>query len=164
MVWSTKQRAGAKAQANGGSFETQFSATCTVSGIIVTRIPDSCRQVSSQRMIRIRSPFDWILTYRGRTALIDTKSTQESTFAHSGVDANQLKHLCAHEAHGAIAGYVIYLGEVNCVIFLEANYLLGKKGIRGSISHEDSQSLVLGKLSRFDATLIFGGSVGIKTL
>lgn len=166
-MWITKQRAGAKAQANGGSFENQFSNCCATSGITVTRIPDSCRQVSSQRMIRIRSPFDWILTYRGLTALIDTKTTQESTFAHSAIDWDQIEDLYAHEARGAIAGYVIALQEANRVIFLESGYLLTKQGIRGSISYDDRQAVVLGK-SRdygFRPELIFGGKlIGTETL
>lgn len=147
--------AGARAQSAGASFENLFQSLCRRQAITVTRIPDACRQVSSNRLIRVRSPWDWVLSWNSRTALIDTKTTQESTFAHSAIHRPQAKELCAHNLAGAIAGYVIWMRAPDRMIYVTGRTLLALSMTRGSISHIQEQVVDLGTSTASNLQAIF---------
>lgn len=113
----------------------------TSAGIRVTRLPDGCKQIGPGKLIRVRSPFDWILSFKGKTALLDTKTISGKTFPYSAIDDFQAHILYAHEMEGAIAGYVVEIRGENRIIFLKASQLMSKLGQRGSFKPEDGLDL-----------------------
>src|ERR1700677_1848263 len=139
-----RSRQGANAKAFGSLFEKLFLTTCRGNGIAVTKIPDGCKQVGRGGVIRVRTPWDWILTYNSRTAFIDTKTTHDAQFACSAIVEHQVLELSSHERAGALAGYVIWLRQTNRVFFMPASRLLFLMQAGGSFNEAHSAAIFLG--------------------
>jgi len=159
-----KVLAGRKAKHNGATFEAIFESACHRHGLTCTRIPDGCKQIGQQRLIRVKSPFDFVVSYNGKTALIDTKTVARSVFANSAIDPHQAIILSNHEHAGAIAGYVVYLRETSEVIFIPGSTLMASLNSRGSLSHNSGGLIPLGKLESIDLSRIFKTIDSIKTV
>lgn len=162
MVGSARRvRGGAEAKAYGAAFESLFEKMCNLNGVAVTRIPDSCKRVYDKqtrrtKLIQIKSPWDWVITYGGNTALIDTKTTQGETFTASMCVDHQIDELAAHNRLGGITGYVVWLRKFNLVYFLKTPLLLHLRNQGGSIEPRlDARAVLLGNYS-FDVKPIFG--------
>lgn len=145
---------GRKAQAQGAGFENLFFAACNFRGIACTRIPDSCKQLS-KKIVRIKSPFDWVISHKGRTALIDTKSLDQDTFPHSLIDPHQALTLVKHETQGDMAGYVIWLRKPDEVIYVPAHALCKAMQGPGSIKLEHPEITRLGSIKALDLRQLF---------
>lgn len=149
--------AGASSQRSGQSFENIFESMCAYVGAQCTQMPQGCRQ-AGRRLIRVKTPFDWIVTNKGVTALIDTKANNAASFPHSLIVFHQLKALIAHHRHGAPAGYVVGLRDVDTTLFIPADVLDNAYGVRGSISPQSPGCTILGTYSRFDIRKILRGT------
>lgn len=147
---------GIKSQAFGVLFESLFETACKARGVHVTRIPDGCRSVG-KKIIRVRTPWDWVLSYEGKTALIDTKTVSGRKFSYSGIVDHQMNELCYHAEQGTLGGYIIWLRQTDEVLFVRSNHLLKSYGQRGSFGLGDLKSDVLGYLRdrTFDIRKIF---------
>ncbi len=142
--------AGIKSQRAGASYESIFESMCTYSGIECTRIPSGCRQ-AGRRLIRVKTPFDWIISYRGLgSALIDTKSNDGQTFPNSLIVQHQVLILNQHERQGTPAGYVVGFRTLNVAVFIPARILYAAYGTRGSLRHDTTGVIQLGSYSRPD--------------
>lgn len=124
----------------------------------VTRIPDGCKQVrigGSLRLIRVTSPFDWIVTAKlgtqPITVLCDTKSTSKDAFPYSKINRAQVDELHKHAQNGILAGYVIEFRAARTVFFYPTLALLACKGV-GSIK---PGGIFLGSSQAFDARKIY---------
>lgn len=144
---------GGKSQAFGSLFETIFLKTCRSQGVAITRIPDGCRQVG-KRIIRVKTPWDWVVSYQNRTALIDTKTVNADVFIHSAITEHQVNELFNHERSGALAGYVIWLRLTNRVFFMPAYALMQALQAGGSFSESHVHATYLGT-NHFDIRPIF---------
>lgn len=153
-ISNQKRSAGLKAQAFGSLFEGIFETMAKNNGVGITRIPDSCKQVSALRLIRVKSPFDWVLTFENRTAVIDTKTSHQKKFPASQISEHQLKELLIHENKGAIAGYVIWLRKPHQVFFIPAKILRFYFENGGSFDHTHPEAIILGQES-FDVRHLF---------
>lgn len=141
---------GLAAKRQGSAFEEVFQRACQRSGVAVTRIPDGCKRVGPKRLIQVKSPFDWILTYQGKTVVIDTKSTANASFSNSGIDGHQVQEMLKHTG-----GYVVWLRLENQVIFVPATRLATLYGVRGSIGWRDAHCVPLGPCGNMDVRKIF---------
>jgi len=117
---STKRISGLVAKRQGQSFENIFETSCQYHGLAVTRIPDGCRQVHGGKLIRVKSPYDFTISYRGRSAMIDTKTQAGKTFPYARIDIDQARNLSQHERQGVTAGYVVWLRDIDSVVFIAA--------------------------------------------
>lgn len=149
---------GGKQKAFGNLFEELFYHACKkVPGLAVTRFPDGCKVVGPKKMIRVKTPCDWILTYGGVTALIDTKTTQGSSFHYSKIEAHQVNEMLTHQLSGGRSGYVIWLRKTDDVIFCNSHMLSQMMGRRGSIqAPQFGGTHFLGKSYQFRPKMIFG--------
>lgn len=141
------------AHANGELFEDLFLKTCKLQNIAVTRIPNGCRRINRTHMIPVKTPWDWVITYGSRTALIDTKCTLLGHFDCSKMKAHQIKELAMHERMGAVAGYLIWLRKVEKIFFMKASILT--ELTRGKVDHTHPQALLLGDHLSFDVKTLF---------
>lgn len=145
---------GGKSKAFGNMFEDMFQQNCRSNGVAITRIPDGCRQ-AGKHIIRVKTPWDWVLTYKHKTALIDTKTVNSDVFNCSLITEHQVRELHQHERLGAVAGYVIWLRESNRVFFIPAGALANEMKRVGSFSDAHPQAIYLGT-QMFDVRPIFG--------
>jgi penicillin-binding protein-related factor A (putative recombinase) len=108
----------------GSSFEDYFSDSVEAKGWAVTRIPDGCRQLNKFKIVRVKSPFDFLVTKApGISFYCDTKSINGERFAYSSINQDQIKKLIAIERCGHVAGYVVFFRTINKFIFLSASQL-----------------------------------------
>jgi penicillin-binding protein-related factor A (putative recombinase) len=143
-----KRLAGKLAQSRGKSFETLFQETCKIQGIAVTPIPNGCRNVG-RRIVRVKSPFDWVLGYNKRAAFIDTKTSGDKNFNHSKIKPHQLKALQNLSSSG-VAGYVLKINGK--IYFVDVSILAEtKKGESVKLDY----AVLLGSDFSFDARKIF---------
>lgn len=88
--------------------------------------------------------------------MLDTKTQDGSTFPFSKIDEDQVLALLPHEKHGVPAGYVVWLREINQVIFIAAGFLQDAIGKRGSFRADSQYVKLLGSVETFSPTKIFG--------
>jgi hypothetical protein len=146
-------------QAIGKSFEDIFKKSCLLSAVACTRIPDGCRDLG-HTLIRVKTPWDFVLTCESKTALIDTKTTYSGSFPHSLLKEkeHQVQALYAHERAGAIAGYVIWFRSAHKVAFFPAFALMDALDKRGSFTPDHPFAVPMGS-DMFDVRTIFTGRV-----
>lgn len=159
MVKTSRRIGGIKAKAYGQMFEDLFEMTCRKSGMALTSVPDSCKRLSQTKLIQVKSPFDWVLTHRGRTAVLDTKTTEHDTFSRSDISEHQVKELLIHEVAGGLGGYVVWFRKRNEVVFFPASLLdriLKKTEMNNALlSSQNSCAMLLGSGATFDLVKIF---------
>lgn len=142
--------AGKRAQRNGADFEAIFDWACTSQGIAITRIPDGCKQLPN-KLIRVKSPFDWVLSYNNKTAIIDTKTIDNNSFPHSKIDSFQVGELIKHP----ISGYIVWLRDINDVLYIPAHTLNTGLFIRGSITNLTPNTISIGPIEHMNVKAIF---------
>lgn len=150
---AAKSLSGRKAQRHGQMFENLFRSNLFRARMAFDRMPDGCRVVGKGRMIRVRTPYDWIVTHEGRSAFLDTKSFDSDRLMPSNIEAHQLKALTAQANAGALAGYVIWFRPSDVVAFASATDL-SRIVINGKGVHA-SELKALGTSRAFDPRLIF---------
>jgi hypothetical protein len=149
----TRRLAGARAKAIGASFEGMFERWCQRDLVTCTRMPDGCKQIGPRRIIRVTTPWDYVLTHRGTSALIDTKTTAAKAFSHSMIKEHQVQEMFRHHNSGAKAGYVIWFQASDRIIFVPVSDLLRRMSAVGSIS--DIAGTHLGSASDLYPSRIF---------
>lgn len=154
-----KQRQGAVANSFGKLFERLFDLGCrrikSFQVVAITRMPDGCRVVGRNKLMRVKTPFDWIVTFNGLSVFVDTKTTLEDSFAHSKIEPHQVNEMAKHEAAGTRAGYVIWLRKTDVVFYIGACALQTLMKTRGSIEPSNPNCITLGSSNRMDVTLIW---------
>lgn len=148
---------GFRQQAFGSAFEDLFFNLCArVPGMAITRFPDGCRVIGRNRLVRVKTPCDWILTFGGVSALIDTKSSA-GPFPHSKIEAHQVHEMLKHSQSGAKSGYVIWMRKTDDVVFYNSLILSQLMVKRGSIKAPlYGGANWLGKSNLFRPKMIFG--------
>lgn len=151
--------AGYLAKRAGSEFERLFMQACERNSVAVTRLPDSCKQVGPKRLIRVKSPYDFVCTYSARSAVIDTKTSGTDSFAHSMIDEHQVVEMIPHEFSGAKAGYVVWLRAIDMVIFIPATTLAAAMRVKGSIGHTHREVTLLGSIRTMDMRRVLSSSL-----
>lgn len=144
----------------GNGFEKRFSFSGAINGWRVTRIPDGCRQLGLNKIVRVKSPFDFLLTKAPTLSLYcDAKTTIGDRFTYSAINQDQLSELLRIENSGHVAGFVIEFRQVDKVCFASASKL-ALLTPRESLKWSDCVDL--GK--ELDVDLLFSPTrIGIET-
>jgi penicillin-binding protein-related factor A (putative recombinase) len=119
------------------------------------RIPDGCRRIPvgrGVRLIAVKSPCDWVCSYNGLTAVIDTKTIDRASFPFNLINPDQVRSMNALTPGGTLRGYVIWFRKIDRVVFISCEKLKTVQ-TRGSVSVEDG--IDLGPLDELDLTKIF---------
>jgi penicillin-binding protein-related factor A (putative recombinase) len=140
----------------GDSFERLFHfQCCRTKGLAITRFPDGCKVLRQNKIVRVKTPWDWIVSYNGKTALIDTKTTEGDTFPNSKIEHHQVSEMYSHSIAGNNnSGYVIWFRESDGVYFASSIILNNLLKVRGSLKPEILQ--FLGKSRDFKPQIMFG--------
>lgn len=152
MSKQENQIRGWKAKKEGKNWENVFENFCALQQVSCVRIPDGCRSLGKFRLVRVKSPFDYVLGYADKIACVDLKSFGKgNTITYSQMHPEQLLKLNTIGLHG-IAGYVIYHREPDKVVFHDAHALIGVLP-GGGLPWEIG--LLLGSFFDFDIRKIF---------
>lgn len=139
----------------GKRFESEFQQIAGWQGIAITRIPDGCKVLGGGKIIRVKSPFDWVLTKDGKTALIDTKTTLDKNFKHGKIDLAQLAALYDQQFRGAIAGYVVQFRSLKTVKFFSAGTL--KAAVASKSNLVPADGVTIGENNVMNVAALFAG-------
>lgn len=143
-----KIKSGKLAKAQGQRFEILFKNITSAQGFKCIQIPMGAKMISAQRMIRVATPFDFVLFYDHYTFCIDTKTTSANRFAYSSLKPHQVKELSeCGKFFNVLAGYVVNFFELNKVVFYSANQLSELK-TKSSLTPEDG--IMLGTTMNFN--------------
>ena len=138
-----KRLIGKQAQARGEMFEVRLDAMARMEGVQCTRVPDGCKQAYG-RLMRVKSPFDFILSYGDKIALIDCKVRAGDKINKGDVTEHQLNELLKHK-NAAISGYLVYHRESDKVRFYSAHDMASK----------NFMGIELGTLAKFRVRTLF---------
>lgn len=119
--------AGKKSKLNGQMFENLLESSAYRQGWEVIKIPDGCRQIGQGKMIRISSPFDFVMVKKGHCLFIDAKSCIAKSFGNSMITPHQVLKLSRVQACGFLSGYICNFSSLNKVVFFPASQLYGLK-------------------------------------
>jgi penicillin-binding protein-related factor A (putative recombinase) len=119
-------------------------------GSTLFKIPMGAKQITSTRMIRVETPFDWILIKNGKVAFLDTKRLKDGNLTPSKITKHQYQALLDCHQAGTKAGYIVWFEDKDQMTFFSAPML---DNIVKKYKKEDG--LVLGKLRSFDLDLIW---------
>lgn len=135
----------------GLRWENRFQWACKEKRVTAFKIPLGARQVSATKLLRVQTPFDWVLVKNGMTALIDTKHCETKTLSKSRVTPHQM--LALKEAHEQkiIAGYVVHFVSLDQVIFFDGAQL--ERCFNGQALYP-TDGLNLGGHDNFDLDLL----------
>lgn len=142
---------GLAAKKSGDAFERELMMRCAMEGIGCLRIPNGCKWVGANRVIPVKSPFDFILVYEGKIAFIDAKYRAADRLRFSDIEPHQLRALkIATKGTEAIGGYLCKLGDELCFFDIAK---LSSLGAGGSLAILDS--LYLGLKNSYNLHKIF---------
>lgn len=135
---------GVLAKGIGDLFENMLRNSCLKSQIVCTRIPDGCKMIRTRSGAvlpkRTTTPFDFLLTKKGKSACIDCKTVDSGNFSHSMLTQHQVHSLLSIHDSDVTAGYVVWFRDTNQVVFYSADKLYHLKA-RQSLKTEDGTLL-----------------------
>jgi hypothetical protein len=153
--WRVRQ--GHRARAQGEAFESYFRLHCRRTGVHATPFPLGAKRVGPFKLIQIRTPFDWICSFQGKSSMIDTKSCEGKAFGFGMIEPHQVLELLAHERQGVQSGYVVWLREIDRIIFIPASLLdrAFHRREKGSFTPDTPGVILLGSSKDLNPRLIW---------
>jgi len=115
-------------------------------------MPDGCKVVGKNRLIRVKTPFDYILIYQGMSVYLDCKSFDSDRITNSQITEHQLESLLRIEESGGIAGYLIYFRPAHAICFCRATDLAK---IKPGSSLPGFSMVILGSIEDFTLGRLF---------
>lgn len=140
-----RQLAGKKAQSSGATFELIFQRQAQRQRVHCLQMPDGCRQIGGNRLIRVPTPFDWILAFNGKSAYVDTKTFEHDRLRRSDLVPHQIEALYNIGWH-CPAGYVVWFRKTQAVVFYSWHFMI-KIGQGQSASQQEG--ILLGTIEDF---------------
>lgn len=154
MNWN-RRMGGYKAKGIGDAFENLFNSTCHKFFIIPVRIPNGGRvykdRTGKMGVKLVKSPYDWLITRGGRSAVLDTKTIESGNFTYSCIDQDQLRNL-NETAISIPSGYVVWYRQHDTVYFYAASVL---RALKPKESLKLKDGLLLGTIGNFNPEKIF---------
>lgn len=153
---SQKRRIGGKiAKLEGEALEARIEPLARQIGAIAIKIPNAAKTIKVKgilRVVRAKSPFDYMIAKFPQVVYFDCKSINAATFPASLVTPHQLDLLLQLELNGFSAGFLINFRKLQWVSFVKASTLQKlKKG--ESVSSYDG--VHLGTSSNFSLAGLF---------
>lgn len=148
---------GRRAKALGTSWEAIIERKCIREQIMHVRIPDGCRQIGKQKLIRVRSPLDYVLIKEGKTVFLDAKTINADTLSYSFLHdskstSHQLETMRRISVNKCRAGLLIWFRLSNIISFIDAQLLMVIQPNEG-IKYD--AGLILGKFEDFKLGPLF---------
>lgn len=103
---------------------------------------------SGRVMYSKRSPVDFAGTVRGRAVYFDAKQTEQKSLPFTNIEPHQVDYIVEKQAHGALAGLMIYFTPLDRLFFLSASYV-ERVYVLAKRSKENRQSIALAQCEEF---------------
>lgn len=127
---------GRQAKQRGQAFEAIITKEAYRTGWVTIDIPDGCRQVSHSKLIRVKSPFDFVFVRKQKAIFCDVKTTKQKSFAFSKLTDHQIKLLKEIQLEGFVSGYIVNFTEINNTVFFNG-FQISDQGMNGSLKPDD---------------------------
>lgn len=137
-----------QSQRSGARFEQILVAQAYRTSWTVIDIPDGCKQLGTNKLIRVRSPFDYVFVKDKKAIFCDAKTTKVKSFKFSNITDHQAKLLKDIHKQGFMAGYIINFTELNQTVFFNGHQITAKG--RGSLKPEDGVLIGQGFIINLD--------------
>lgn len=148
---ANRSLSGKIARANGEFFERLVMFHARRLGFHIEKIPSGARWIGPNRVMPVKTPFDFIAAKNKKTIIFDAKCINKDSFSKSEIKLHQAMSLMRFESIGIVAGYLIYFVPVNRVCFYFASELLNLKS-RQSLKSDNG--IFLGGNDDFDLSLV----------
>lgn len=160
MALKNRRFSGMRANINGDEFENLFESFCRKYNIACEHLPPSGAQFVKPGIYKpLKICFDFICSYQGQAAFLDTKSLNASTFPKSLVKGHQVLAMQKFSELGHPCGYVIELKELQKIYFFSIETILDLKQ-RDSLK-ESNSTVCLGTRWNMDPRKIWSPVVKI---
>jgi penicillin-binding protein-related factor A (putative recombinase) len=127
---------GRQARNRGSSFENTLHGEFLRHGWTVTKIPLGAKQIGANKLIRVKTDFDFVFAKEGKAMFIDAKITKAKAYGCAAVTDHQINKLYDFEKQGFTAGYIICFSELKTTVFYRASQLRQLRD-RSSLKPED---------------------------
>lgn len=129
-----RRQAGWKAKREGEAFEVTLETAALISRLQLLRIPDGCRQIGGNRLIRVKSPFDYVLRAPRRLAFLDAKSTLELAFYASSIPPHQFNALKIFDglpqSMDVVSGFIVNFKSAGVVEFFSVAMMKSRVSVK----------------------------------
>lgn len=142
-----RRLSGKLAKQNGQSFENDILIATVRGGWVGLRIPDGCKQVYGGKIVRIKSPFDYIIAKNfdnhSEHIYFDAKHTSAKAFPTDKIKWHQFDQLSKFDhIYGVSLGYIVQFKAHGCVVFFSTKKLASAMRSRKGLTPSDG--LILG--------------------
>lgn len=148
----SNQRRGWLAKKDGEEWEKIIFKSAQMQGILPIIMPLGARRIGIHKLVQIKTPFDMILIFEGRSVYIDAKSLDSDRITYSQLTPHQVNTLAAIEEKGCTAGYLIFFRPENAVCFVRG---LELQTIQQGESLHGKDMVYLGGLEDFSLGRLF---------
>lgn len=124
----------------GTQFENILELQCKIQSTLFIKIPLGCRRIGQNKIIPVKTPFDYVLIYEGQSVFLDCKSCDTNTFTYSQITRHQIDYLKKVWDHKCRSGYLVNFRKLNYIIFFDADKL-SKLGPGDGLKPQDGQYL-----------------------
>lgn len=153
---------GRRAHDEGQGFENNFQSGCLAQNLSPTRVPNGCKQVSAFKIIRVKSPFDWLVTgdLPHEVLACDTKTIASiKTLTPSFIPEKRVHQVNAlrlihSPGLNKKAGFILWVREGDQVYFIDALKLTELYYAKKKIDLAQ-ECVKLGGVGNFDLRLIW---------
>lgn len=117
--------AGKKAQAKGKGFEVFIDRALTNQGWLVIRIPDGCKSLSGHKVVRTKSPFDYLLIKDGVAIFMDAKRTKGPNVPKNLFSQHQIDWFKKINHRGFLAGFIVHVESTDDLLWIRHDLSVG---------------------------------------
>lgn len=145
--------AGRQAKKNGERAEDLMHREALRDGWTVIKLPMGAKMLSRNKMIRVRTDFDFVFVKAEKVVFTDSKTTKLNSFTYSMITDHQVNKLKELEGHGHKAGYIVIFSSLKKIVFFGGTQLWC---LRRGESLKPSDGILLGNTMCFRLNRLFG--------
>lgn len=152
MNWASRSIGNKKAKHNGDLFEVQLARQARAHGWKYIKIPMGAKMVGPNKIIRVRTPFDFVFVKKGKAIFADAKSFNKKTITYSDLTHHQVQELMDMEDQDHKAGYIVHFRPAKQIVFFPASMLIA---LKSRTSYDHTEGFLMGNLDliNFDCLL-----------
>jgi hypothetical protein len=117
--------AGKKSHAKGKDFEKFIEDALSRQGWLVVRIPDGCKQIAAKQVVRVPSPFDFLLLKNDVAIFMDAKRTEGPKIPKNLFSQDQIDWFKKINHRGFLAGFIVHVESTDDLLWIRHDLSVG---------------------------------------